>query len=143
MPGNIAGRKDGVATLAHSRPKDGVATLAYSRPKDGVATLAYGARHAKQNPRFWLLHQPALIHRCADEGREQRVRLERPRFQLGMELHADKPGVILVFDRLGQHAIGRHPGEPHAVLFEAALVAGVDLVAVTVALEDFGQAVDV
>ena len=33
------------------------------------------------------------------------MRLERPRFQFGVELHTDEPGVILVFDRLGQHAI--------------------------------------
>ena len=40
------------------------------------------------------LHQPALLHRGPDEGREQRVRLERPRLQLGMELHADEPGMV-------------------------------------------------
>ena len=42
----------------------------------------------------------------------------------------------------GSSAVGRHAGEPHAVLLEPALVAGVDLVAVAVALGDLGRAVD-
>ena len=43
---------------------------------------------------------------------------------------------------LRQHAVRRHAGEAHAVLLEPALVGGVDLVAVAVALGDFGRAVD-
>ena len=54
------------------------------------------------------LHQPALLHRRADEGSEQRVRLERSRFQFGMELHADEPGMVLVFDDLRQNTVRRH-----------------------------------
>ena len=46
------------------------------------------------------LHQPALHHRRLDERGEQWVGLERPRFQLGVELHADEPGVVGVFDDL-------------------------------------------
>ena len=42
------------------------------------------------------LNQPALHHRRLDEGGEQRVRRERARLQLGMELHADEPGVARV-----------------------------------------------
>src|SRR2546421_4899266 len=48
------------------------------------------------------LYQPALFHRRPDEGREQRVRRKRSRFQLGMELDADEPGMILVLDHLRQ-----------------------------------------
>src|SRR6185436_14119853 len=48
------------------------------------------------------LHQPAPVDRRADEGGKKRVRLERPRLELGMELHADEPGMILIFDHLGQ-----------------------------------------
>src|SRR6516162_5470120 len=80
------------------------------------------------------LHQPALVHCRADEGGEQRVRLERPRLELGVELHADEPGMILVLDHLGQQAVGRHSGEAHAMLLEPPAVAGVDLVAVAMAL---------
>jgi hypothetical protein len=36
-----------------------------------------------------ILHQPALLHRRADERGKQRVRRKRPRFQLGVELRAD------------------------------------------------------
>jgi hypothetical protein len=53
-----------------------------------------------------------------DERRKQRMRLERARFQFGMELHADEPGMVLIFDDLRQHAVGRHAGEAHAVLLE-------------------------
>src|SRR3954468_24188404 len=49
-------------------------------------TAVYAAASAPRS-----LHQPALLDRGADERREQRVRLERPRFQLGMILHADEP----------------------------------------------------
>src|SRR6266496_2806672 len=86
------------------------------------------------------LHQPALLHRRLDEGGEQRVRLERPGFQLGVELHADEPGMVLVFDDLRQHAVGRQAREAQAVLLEPVLVGGVDLVAVAVALGNLGGA---
>ena len=67
---------------------------------------------------------------------EQRVRLERARFQLGMELHADEPGMVGAFDDLRQQAVGRHAGEPQAVLLEPVAIVDVDLVAVAVALGD-------
>src|SRR5664280_1979867 len=73
------------------------------------------------------LHQPALLDRRADERGEQRMRLERSRFQLGVELHADEPGMVVVFDDLGPDAVGRHAGETHAALLEPAFVAGIDL----------------
>src|SRR4051794_38972729 len=41
------------------------------------------------------LYQTRLGDRGLDERREQRVRLERARFQLGMELHPDEPGMHL------------------------------------------------
>jgi hypothetical protein len=75
-----------------------------------------------------------------DEAGEQRVRLERARFQLGVELHADEPGMVGDFDDLRQHAVGRHAGETQAVLLEPVLVVDVDLVAVAVALGDLGRA---
>src|SRR5438105_14763496 len=70
------------------------------------------------------LYQPALFHRRPDEGREQRVRRKRSRFQLGMELDADEPGMILVLDHLRQETIGRHAAEAHPVLLEAAAIVG-------------------
>src|SRR6266536_941206 len=93
-------------------------------------------------PSAVLSHQPALLHRRLDEGGKQRVRRKWPRFELGVELHADEPGVVFVFDHLGQEPVGRHAAEAHAVLLEPALVAGIDLVAVAVALGNLGAAID-
>src|SRR5262249_7272047 len=39
------------------------------------------------------LYQARLVDGRLDEGREERVRLKRLRLQLGMELHADEPGM--------------------------------------------------
>src|SRR5947207_9243987 len=69
------------------------------------------------------------------------MRLERPRFELGMKLYADEPRVILVLDHLGQEPVGRHAGKSHAVLLEPVLVAGIDLIAVAVTLGNFDGAV--
>src|SRR6516164_1959713 len=79
-------------------------------------------------------NQTALIDRGSDERGKQRMRLERPRFELGMKLNADEPGMILILDHLGQQPVRRHAGKAHAVLLKAVLVAGIDLVAVAVAL---------
>src|SRR5947209_18582210 len=68
------------------------------------------------------------------------MRLERPRFQFGVELHADEPGMVLVLDDFRQDAVGRHPREAQAVLLEPVLVGGVDLVAVAMALRNLGGA---
>ena len=68
--------------------------------------------------------------------------LERPRFELGMELHPDEPRVIGKFDRLRQQAVRRHAGEQKALLFQARAVGSVDLVAVAVALGNLGFAVN-
>src|SRR5262249_43427826 len=37
-------------------------------------------------------HEPGLLDRGGNKARKQRVRLEGPRFEFGMKLHADKPG---------------------------------------------------
>src|ERR1700692_855675 len=68
------------------------------------------------------------------------MRLERTRFQFGMELQPDETGVILVFDDLRQHAVGREARESQAVLLEAVLVGGIDLVAMAMALRNLGGA---
>src|SRR6266446_5175506 len=68
------------------------------------------------------LHQPRLVEGGLDERGEQRVRLEGLGFQLGMELHADKPGVVGDFDNLRQQAVGRHPGKAQPGLLERVAV---------------------
>ena len=47
-----------------------------------------------------VLHQPALFNSGFDEAFEERVRIERTALQFGVELDADEPRVIRVFDRL-------------------------------------------
>src|ERR1700749_2178179 len=65
------------------------------------------AAEDRQEGELTRLHQPALHDSRLDEGRKQRMRLKGPRLQLGMELHADEPGMVLVFDDLRQHAVRR------------------------------------
>src|SRR5260370_30271512 len=60
-----------------------------------------------------------------------------------MELDAAEPGMAVVSDDHRQDAVGRHAAETHAALLEPALVVGVDLVAVAVALRDFARPIDV
>src|SRR5579875_433776 len=82
-----------------------------------------------------------LLHRRLDEPGEERVRREGLRFQLGMVLHADEPGVVGILDRLGQHAVGREAGEHHARALERLAEMDVDLVAVAVTLADLRRIV--
>ena len=65
------------------------------------------------------------------------MRIEGARFELGMKLHADEPGMILMLDHLRQEPVRRHAGKAHAMLLQAILVAGVDLVAMAVTLGNF------
>jgi hypothetical protein len=46
------------------------------------------------------LHEARLLDSCRDEGPEQRVGFKRPRFEFGMELDADEPGVVGILHRL-------------------------------------------
>src|SRR5476651_1258514 len=88
------------------------------------------------------LHQPRLVERGTDERGEERVRLEWLRFELGVELHADEPGMAGKLDDLGQLAVRRHAGKAQPLVLEPSLVVDVDLVAVPVALADRDGAVD-
>ena len=74
--------------------------------------------------------EPRLMERGADEPGEQRMRREGLRFQFRVELHPDEPGVVGVFDDLGQHAVGRQAGEQQAGRFQPVAVVDVDLEAV-------------
>src|SRR5690606_9952231 len=65
-----------------------------------------------------------------DEAGEERMRLERTRLELGMELHRDEPRMARQFRDLHELAVGRPPGDLHAVLGERAFVETVELEAV-------------
>src|SRR5437667_12605013 len=95
----------------------GRATLMASRRKAIAKELAAKYRSVRrETARCKNLHQPALLYRRADKGGKQRMRLERARLELGVELDADEPGMILILDHFRQQAVGRHAGKPHPVL---------------------------
>src|SRR5262249_59941023 len=92
---------------------------------------------------WWAkLDQPRLIDRGADEGGEQRVRLEWPRFELWVELHADEPGMIWPLDNLRQQTVRRETAEAQAGGLQPAAGARVHLGAGTGALPDAGASLD-
>src|SRR5436190_8679214 len=120
-----------------------------------VASVRIAADHAlptsrgqpsggKTSARKWFgrLYQPALLDRRLDERREQRMRREWTRFQLGVELHGDEPGMLFVFNDLRQDTVGGHPREAHAPLLEPALVIRVHFITMAVALGNLGRSVD-
>lgn len=74
--------------------------------------------------------------RGGHESAEERVRMARPRLQLGMELHRDEPGVVGNLEHLDQTVLGADPGEDHPPLLQRGAVGVVELIAVPVALLD-------
>jgi len=68
---------------------------------------------------------------------------ERTGFQLGVELHADEPGMVVIFDDFREEPVGRHAAKAHAMLRQPVLVAGVDLIAMAVALGNFAGLINV
>src|SRR5579875_2232342 len=85
--------------------------------------------------RIWRGSDKArLPHRRTHETREQRVRRERFRFQFGMELHADEPRMLRIFDDLRQNAVGRQAGEAQPSRFQPLTIMDVHLVAMPMPL---------
>src|SRR5258708_23760353 len=74
-------------------------------------------------------HQAGLVERGADERREERVRLERLRFPLGMELYAGEPRGARELHHIGQFAIWRHAGEKQTLVLEPGPLLDIVLVA--------------
>ena len=70
------------------------------------------------------------------------MRIERARFQFGVVLHADEPGMIRNLHRLRQQAVRRQARQDNARFRELVRPADVHLVAVAMALLDFRGAVD-
>src|SRR5437660_1520318 len=89
-----------------------------------------------------ISNQAGLIECGADEGGEQRVRLERFGLEFRVELHADIPGMIWDLDNLRQHAVRRHARKPEPGGFERLFVADIDLVAVAMTFADHFGAID-
>ena len=75
-----------------------------------------------------------------DELAEERVRLEGLGLELGVELAAEEVGVAGDFDDLDVGLVGSGAAEAQAAAGEQGFVLAVELVAVAVALADFGCA---
>src|SRR5438128_2394603 len=76
------------------------------------------------------------------EAREERMRLERLRLELRMELDGHKPRVRGELRNLDELAVGRAARHLHAVLCQRCLVETVEFEAMTMALVDQILAVD-
>ena len=82
-----------------------------------------------------------MSERRANKGEEERVRSQRLRLELGMELAAEKPGMPWRFDDLHVLAVGRAACDAEPGIGERLFVFAIELVAVAVALGDLGSAV--
>jgi hypothetical protein len=87
--------------MSGTRPGMTVEAVGWAKAHCAVPT--HGG-HASLCPPYGRprLHQPRLLHGGVDEGGEERVRLEGPRLQLWVELHADEPGMVRDLDDLRQ-----------------------------------------
>src|SRR4051812_29134455 len=84
-----------------------------------------------------------LVVGGADEGLEERMRLHRLRLEFGVELAAEEPRVTRDLADLDVGAVGRLTGETEAGGLELVLVLAVELVAMAMALVNFGLLVGV
>ncbi len=76
-----------------------------------------------------------------EERREQRMRFQRLRFEFGMELAAEIPGMIRQFADFDVHAIGSLAGKPQAMRCQHAFKLAIEFVAMAMALADLRSAV--
>src|SRR3546814_895818 len=107
-----------------------------------LASRALNRRSPTGGPIARESDQPALLHRRFDEAGEQRMRVKRLRFQLRVELHADKPRMIGPLDDFGQRSVGRHARKDQPVLFQRFAVVDVHLIAVAMPLADLACPID-
>src|SRR5262245_45137809 len=77
-------------------------------------------------------------HSRLHERQEQRMRSQRPRCQLGMELRTKEEGMLLPrqLHDLHESAVWRDAGKNHTLFFQALDVVGIYFKAVPVALQD-------
>src|SRR5690349_14526890 len=77
-----------------------------------------------------------------DEAGEQRVRLQRFRLELGMELHSHVPGMLRQLHDLDEFAVLGAADNLQSALGQGALVEAVELVAMAVTLVNERLAVE-
>lgn len=78
-----------------------------------------------------------LFERSGDEGLEQRMGVHGVGFEFGVELTADKPGMIRNLHHFHQRTVGGCAAEDHAVLGQNVLVGVVEFVSVAMAFGYF------
>src|SRR3954447_14332607 len=79
---------------------------------------------------------------CLDESREQRMRLQRLRLELGVELHGDVPGMRRELEDLDELAVERAADDLESALGQRLLIQAVEFVPMTMALVDHVAAVE-
>src|SRR5258708_35069994 len=113
-------------------------------PLPGLSSPFFSGR-GKLPPRRSLSLGPPLrtmLVRCRNERTEQRMRLQRLRLELGMELAADEMRMIRQSHHLYVSTVGRRPRNSQSRRHHRLLVFAVEFVAMAVALADFQLAVD-
>src|SRR5262245_51356175 len=108
----------------------------FSGVRGGVTRLTYHGR-CRMTAGRRLVRVAGL-----DESGEQRVRLERLRRELRVELHRDIPGMRRQLDDLDELAVERAAHDLESLVGERLLVQAVELVAVAVATVDHVAAVE-
>src|ERR1700746_1859297 len=82
-----------------------------------------------------------MLPGSSDKCGKQRMRRKRLRFELGMKLAAEEPGMVGRLDDLDVGAIGCAPGDAKSRVHEPLLVIAIEFVAVPVPLAYFKRAV--
>src|SRR3954468_13846670 len=107
-----------------------------------ASTLRVGATRLPYHGRRCVVPLRALVRVARlDEPGEQRMRLERLRLELGMELHRDVPRVRRQLDDLDELAVERAADDLQALVGQRLLVEAVELVAMAMPLVDHVAAV--
>src|SRR5258708_5080055 len=82
-----------------------------------------------------------MFERSADESAEQRVRLQRLRLELRMELATQIPRMIRELADFDVYAVGSFPGQAQSVLGQDLFIVAIEFVTMTMTLTDLGLAV--
>src|SRR6202023_4370870 len=82
-----------------------------------------------------------VLEACVNERCKQRMRSQRVRFELGVKLAADEPGVIRDFHDFDVDAVRSAAGDAESSARERVFIFAIKLVTVAVTLGDIGVAV--
>src|SRR5215471_16194239 len=125
----------GPAMSTSAPPPNVTLPAATSRTGGGATRLPY------HGGRRMIALRDLVAVTCLHESGEERVRLERLRLELGVELHGDVPWMRRQLDDLDELAVERAADDLEALVGERLLVETVELVAVAMPLVDHVAAV--